>query len=74
MHKDGTHEHHLKNAKRQEKLSTMIKNMVGASKLRGEAKSAVPDIIMDRSKDDFKIQQESSYSFCRLHEAGRGYG
>lgn len=49
MHKDGTHEHHLKNAKRQEKLSTMIKNMVGASKLRGEAKSAVPDIIMDRS-------------------------
>ena len=25
----------------------MIKNMVGASKLRGEAKSAVPDIIMD---------------------------
>lgn len=47
VHKDGTHEHHLKNAKRQEKLSTMIKNMVGASKLRGEAKSAVPDIIMD---------------------------
>ncbi|CAI4037590.1 hypothetical protein SMKI_03G0640 [Saccharomyces mikatae IFO 1815] len=47
VHKDGTHEHHLKNAKRQEKLSTMIKNIVGASKLRGEAKSAVPDIIMD---------------------------
>ncbi|CAI4056572.1 hypothetical protein SKDZ_03G0700 [Saccharomyces kudriavzevii ZP591] len=47
VHKDGTHEHHLKNAKRQEKLSTMIKNMAGASKLRGEAKSAVPDIILD---------------------------
>lgn len=49
VHKDGTHEHYLKNAKRQEKLSTMIKNMVGASKLRGEAKSAVPDIIKDPS-------------------------
>ena len=45
---NGTHEHHLKNAKRQEKLSSMIKNMLGAQKLRGEAKSAVPEILMNK--------------------------
>ncbi|CCK70404.1 serine/threonine protein kinase SAT4 KNAG_0E01390 [Huiozyma naganishii CBS 8797] len=42
---NGRHEHHLKNAKRQEKLTSMLKNMVGAQKLRNEARSAVPDII-----------------------------
>lgn len=47
VHEDGSHEHHLKNAKRQEKLSSMIKNMVGAQKIRGQAKSAVPDIMVD---------------------------
>lgn len=46
VHEDGSHEHHLKNAKRQEKLSSMIKNMLGAQKLRSEAKSAVPDILL----------------------------
>ncbi|SCU97994.1 LAFA_0G14730g1_1 [Lachancea sp. 'fantastica'] len=45
--KNNMHEHHLKNAKRQEKLSSMIKNILGAQKLRGEAKSAVPDILMN---------------------------
>lgn len=47
VHEDGSHEHHLKNAKRQEKLSSMFKNMVGAQKIRGQAKSAVPDIMVD---------------------------
>lgn len=42
---DGTHEHHLKNAKRQEKLSNMLKNLWVGQKLRDEAKSAVPEIL-----------------------------
>ncbi|SCU90889.1 LAME_0E10418g1_1 [Lachancea meyersii CBS 8951] len=51
---NNAHEHHLKNAKRQEKLSSMIKNILGAQKLRGEAKSAVPDILMNK-----KIQRNT---------------
>lgn len=31
-HDDGTHEHHLKSAKRQEKLSDMLRDMLGGSK------------------------------------------
>lgn len=50
VHEDGSHEHSLKNAKRQEKLGSMIKNMLGAQKLRGEAKSAVPDILIKSMK------------------------
>lgn len=46
---DGSHEHHLKNAKRQEKLTTMLKNIMGSQKLRSEARSAVPDIIIDQN-------------------------
>lgn len=52
VHEDGSHEHHLKNARRQEKLTSMIKNIMKTNnystaqkKLRNEAKSAVPDII-----------------------------
>lgn len=42
---DGSHEHHLRSAKRQEKLSNMVKDLLGAKKLRDEAKSAVPNIL-----------------------------
>ncbi|KAG0669559.1 serine/threonine-protein kinase HAL4/sat4 [Maudiozyma exigua] len=42
---DGSDEHHLKAAKRQEKLTSMLKNMMGSQKTRDEAISAVPDII-----------------------------
>lgn len=42
---DGTHEHHLKNAKRQEKLTHMFKSLLNNNKLRDEAISAVPDIL-----------------------------
>lgn len=42
-----THEHHLKHTKRQEKISSMIRNFIGAQKLRNEARCAVPDIITD---------------------------
>lgn len=42
---DTSHEHNLKSAKRQEKLSNMLKDLLGAKKLRDEAKSAVPNIL-----------------------------
>ncbi|KAK6890598.1 Serine/threonine-protein kinase HAL4/SAT4 [Candida tropicalis] len=42
---NGNHEHHLRSAKRQEKLSNMLKDLLGAKKLRDEAKSAVPDLL-----------------------------
>lgn len=44
---NGLHEHNLKSAKRQEKLSNMIKDLLGAKKLRDEAKSAVPNILQN---------------------------
>lgn len=42
---NGRHEHHLKAAKRQEKLTSMLKNIMGSQKTRDEAVSAVPDLI-----------------------------
>lgn len=51
VHEDGTHEHHLKNAKRQEKLGSMIRNMLGAQKIRGKAKSAVPEVLIKSMKN-----------------------
>lgn len=45
VYEDGSHEHFLKSAKRQEKLSTMIKNFLGAKKLRDESVSAVLNIL-----------------------------
>lgn len=44
---ETSHEHNLKSAKRQEKLSNMLKDLLGAKKLRDEAKSAVPNILGD---------------------------
>lgn len=45
MLENGNHEHNLKSAKRQEKLSNMLKDLMGGKKLRDEAKSAVPNIL-----------------------------
>lgn len=45
MFEDGLHEHHLRAAKRQEKLSNMLKDLLGAKKLRSGAKLAVPNIL-----------------------------
>lgn len=45
MYEDGSHEHNLKSAKRHEKLSNMIRDFLGAKKIRNEAKSAVPNIL-----------------------------
>jgi len=45
LHEDGTHEHHLRNIRRQEKLGQMIKDLLGAKKLRSHAVSAIPKIL-----------------------------
>lgn len=45
LHEDGTHEHHLRNIRRQEKLGQMIKDLLGAKKLRSKAVSAIPKIL-----------------------------
>ena len=58
---NGSHEHHLKIAKRQEKLSTMLKNIMGSQKLRNEARSAVPDIIMDPLNSNKESSKSKSY-------------
>ncbi|QPG74573.1 hypothetical protein FOA43_001904 [Brettanomyces nanus] len=42
---DGTHEHHLRNIKRQEKMGQMIKDLLGGKKLRNQAVSAIPKIL-----------------------------
>lgn len=42
---NGMHEHHLKAAKRQEKLTSMLKNIISSQKTRGDAISAVPDLM-----------------------------
>ncbi|SCU98943.1 LADA_0H16336g1_1 [Lachancea dasiensis] len=59
---NNMHEHHLRNAKRQEKLSSMIKNILGAQKLRGEAKSAVPDILMNQKNQKSTSDPPSLFS------------
>lgn len=42
---NGTHEHCLKAAKRHEKIGNMIKDLLGAKKLRDEAVSALPQLL-----------------------------
>lgn len=54
MFEDGSHEHSLRAAKRQEKLSNMLKDLLGAKKLRDEAKSAVPNILLSNENNDKK--------------------
>lgn len=46
---ETSHEHNLRSAKRQEKLSNMLKDLLGAKKLRDEAKLAVPNILGEGS-------------------------
>lgn len=62
---NGNHEHHLRSAKRQEKLSNMLKDLLGAKKLRDEAKSAVPDLLqgaMQSSTSQLQQQQQQQDS------------
>lgn len=45
LNEDGTHEHHLRVTKRQEKLSQVVKDLFGAKKLRNKSVSDVPRIL-----------------------------
>ena len=45
----GEHRHNLKATRRQEKLTSMLKNLISSQKVRDQAVSAVPDIITDPS-------------------------
>lgn len=58
MFEDGSHEHNLRATKRQEKLSNMLKDLLGAKKLRDEAKLAVPNILSPVKDGDAKVDSE----------------
>ncbi|PVH16626.1 uncharacterized protein CXQ87_004921 [Candidozyma duobushaemuli] len=58
MIEDGYHEHNLRATKRQEKLSNMLKDLLGAKKLRDEAKSAVPNILSPVQNNENKPDPE----------------
>ena len=45
----GEHRHNLKATRRQEKLTSMLKNLISSQRVRDQAVSAVPDIITDPS-------------------------
>lgn len=62
VHADGNHEHHLKNAKRQEKLTRMIKNMATSQKVRGQAKSAVPDIMIENKGNQQRLDPPTLFA------------
>ncbi|EDO19156.1 hypothetical protein Kpol_1050p13 [Vanderwaltozyma polyspora DSM 70294] len=47
LFEDGTHVHNLKAAVRQEKLRNMLKGIMGTEKIKAQAKSAVPEILLD---------------------------
>lgn len=58
MIEDGYHEHNLRATKRQEKLSNMLKDLLGAKKLRDEAKLAVPNILSPVQNNENKPDPE----------------
>ncbi|KAI5968186.1 SAT4 [Candida margitis] len=62
MLENGNHEHHLRSAKRHEKLSNMLKDLLGAKKLRDGAKSAVPDVVGAMQSSTSQLQQQQSGS------------
>lgn len=66
MFEDGSHEHNLRAAKRQEKLSNMLKDLLGAKKLRDEAKSAVPNILQPLAQNTEKSSAQPPTLFAGL--------
>ncbi|CAI5755749.1 unnamed protein product [Candida verbasci] len=66
MLENGDHEHHLRSAKRQEKLSNMLKDLLGAKKLRDEAKSAVPDILQKQPIQQQQVNGKPPTLFAGL--------
>lgn len=67
VHEDGTHEHHLKNAKRQEKLTRMIKNMATSQKVKGQAKSAVPEIMIENKGNQSRVDPPTLFAGLIKH-------
>mmetsp|Transcript_6833 Transcript_6833/g.6756 ORF Transcript_6833/g.6756 Transcript_6833/m.6756 type:complete len:672 (-) Transcript_6833:628-2643(-) len=57
MLENGLHEHNLRSAKRQEKLSNMLKGLLGSKKLRDEAISAVPNILQTPQQSNSQLPQ-----------------
>lgn len=55
----GGHEHHLKSAKRQEKLSDMLSNMLGGKKKHVEAEGEQQLSLMSSWVDQLKRERES---------------
>ncbi|KAI9892834.1 MAG: serine/threonine-protein kinase HAL4/sat4 [Vezdaea aestivalis] len=57
---DGTHEHHLKSAKRQEKLSGMLRGMMGGGRVKEEHTGAEdPQLsLMSSWVDQLKIERD----------------
>uniref|UniRef100_A0A060TGZ8 non-specific serine/threonine protein kinase n=1 Tax=Blastobotrys adeninivorans TaxID=409370 RepID=A0A060TGZ8_BLAAD len=63
LYEDGTHVHTLKSSRRQEKLSHMLRELLGSKKVRDEAVSAVPKILgpqdqPENTKQDNNEKQE----------------
>ncbi|KAI4239480.1 MAG: hypothetical protein LQ349_000350 [Xanthoria aureola] len=59
MHEDGSHEHHLKSAKRQEKLSDMLRDMLGGKKREEHAGQEEQQLsLMSTWVDQLKNERE----------------
>ena len=59
LHEDGTHEHHLKSAKRQEKLSDMLRDMLVGKKKEGHAHGEDQQLsLMSTWVDQLKVERE----------------
>ncbi|CAN6621946.1 serine/threonine-protein kinase HAL4/Sat4p [Trichomonascus vanleenenianus] len=48
---DGSHEHHLKSTRRQEKLGGMLRELLGGKKVRDDAVSAMPEFIENANNE-----------------------
>lgn len=66
MFEDGSHEHNLRAAKRQEKLSNMLKDLLGAKKLRDGAKLAVPNILQNSEPENQPVGEKPPTLFAGL--------
>jgi protein-serine/threonine kinase len=59
VYEDGTHTHHLKSAKRQEKLSNMLRDMLGGSKKKDQDAGDHQLSLMSSWVDQLKLEKES---------------
>ncbi|KIW70901.1 hypothetical protein PV04_03132 [Phialophora macrospora] len=60
VHDDGNHEHHLKSAKRQEKLSDMLRDMLGGGKKRDHDGGGDQQLtLMSSWVDQLRLEKDS---------------